>query len=225
MTKPEPGDARLSGFRSRLREAIGNLSVNAFALKCGLAESLLRKYLSGESLPGLEKLVAIADAAGVTVEWLATGQKSATAASVETTDLTHVHVPLFDVTASAGGGGIVTVEVVEDVVSFKRSWLVDELRVKPEDLALVHVEGESMEPTLRPGDLILVNRKDRLVRDGVYLVRIDDAVLVKRLQRLPGGRLEVVSDNPAYKPFTVSLADEGASIAVIGRVIWAGRRM
>jgi len=137
----------------------------------------------------------------------------------------HFRVPLFDVTASAGEGALVTTEAVEDTLTFKRSWLVEELRVKPEDLALVHVDGESMEPTLRPGDLILVHRKDQLVRDGIYLVRIDDALLVKRLQRLPGGKLQVISDNPAYKPFEVDLADEGKGIAVIGRIIWSGRRM
>lgn len=61
-------------FNDRLRLAIGGHSTNSFALKCGLTESLLRKYLSGMTLPGLDKLVAISNSAEVNIEWLATGE-------------------------------------------------------------------------------------------------------------------------------------------------------
>jgi phage repressor protein C with HTH and peptisase S24 domain len=210
-------------------------SINAFAKKAGVNESLLRKYIAGESLPGLEKLIAIARTSGVRVEWLATGEGPTRpddgTAQAQPTDSSpvltadHVYVPLFDVTASAGGGAVVEAELVEDTLAFKRSWLLTELRVRPEDLALVHVEGESMEPTLRPGDLILVNRSDTSVRDGIYLLRLNSALLVKRLQWLPGGKLKVASDNPAYEPFIVSMQDESQDLAIVGRIVWSGRRM
>jgi transcriptional regulator with XRE-family HTH domain len=60
-------------FRDRLKIALSNESVNAFAEKSGITEGALRKYLSGSSLPGLDKLVAIADTSHVNIEWLATG--------------------------------------------------------------------------------------------------------------------------------------------------------
>ncbi|WP_049759711.1 helix-turn-helix domain-containing protein [Pelobacter propionicus] len=65
---------KLDGFSDRLKLAIGNQSTNSFSKKCELTESLLRKYLSGSSLPGLDKLIAIADAADVEIKWLATGE-------------------------------------------------------------------------------------------------------------------------------------------------------
>lgn len=61
------------GFAERLRLAIGEESENAFATRSGVSRPLLRQYLTG-SEPGMTKLVAIARAAGVSVEWLATGE-------------------------------------------------------------------------------------------------------------------------------------------------------
>jgi transcriptional regulator with XRE-family HTH domain len=60
-------------FATRLKLIIGSESISAFARRCGIGESLLRKYLNG-SLPNSHNLVLIADAAGVTVDWLASGR-------------------------------------------------------------------------------------------------------------------------------------------------------
>ena len=62
------------GFATRLAQAKGMLSTNAFAQKCGISESIFRKYLAGVSVPGADKLVDIARVAGVSLLWLATGQ-------------------------------------------------------------------------------------------------------------------------------------------------------
>ena len=63
-----------AGFATRLAHAKGMLSTNAFAQKCGISESIFRKYLAGVSVPGADKLVDIARVAGVSLLWLATGQ-------------------------------------------------------------------------------------------------------------------------------------------------------
>ncbi|MEO8119211.1 MAG: helix-turn-helix domain-containing protein [Rhodoferax sp.] len=62
-----------SELANRLRDAIGDESVVAFGRRCGINESTLRKYFYG-TLPNIENLVAIADAANVTIEWLAAGR-------------------------------------------------------------------------------------------------------------------------------------------------------
>lgn len=62
-----------SCFAKRLEVAIGGQSVLSFAKKCGFSDSLVRKYLHG-TLPGLDKLVVLAEAAGVRAGWLATGE-------------------------------------------------------------------------------------------------------------------------------------------------------
>ena len=94
----------------------------------------------------------------------------------------------------------------------------------PWEFCLAYVEGESMEPALRPGDLVLLDRS-ATIREGIYAIRIDDGLFVKRLQRLPGNQIKATSDNPAYGPFTIDLGQVPAGISIVGRVVWAGRQM
>ena len=67
---PEVAAGALSG---RLQVIIGSESVLSFSRRCGLAESVLRTYLRDGRMPPLDKALAIATAAGITVDWLATG--------------------------------------------------------------------------------------------------------------------------------------------------------
>jgi transcriptional regulator with XRE-family HTH domain len=60
-------------FAQRLRLALRGESVHAFAQRCGIGDSTMRKYMQG-SLPGLDTAVVIAKGAGVRLEWLATGE-------------------------------------------------------------------------------------------------------------------------------------------------------
>ena len=82
-----------------------------------------------------------------------------------------------------------------------------------------------MSPTLNPGDDILVDLGDcgDPLRDGIYVIRVDDAVVVKRMALHPmGRRVTVQSDNPAYPDWPDCDIDD---IHCIGRVIWAGRKI
>lgn len=70
-------------FAARLRVLIGQKSVSSFSRRCGIAESVLRTYLNDHRMPPLDKALAIAVAAGVTVDWLATGRSARVAAQVQ----------------------------------------------------------------------------------------------------------------------------------------------
>lgn len=129
------------------------------------------------------------------------------------------------VRASAGPGAIVSEESGRPYFAFDERWL-KALTGSPSDkLSIIRVEGDSMAPTLNPGDDILVDLADReeRLRDGVYVLRIDDALVVKRIALHPiGGRVTVQSDNPAYPDWPDC---DLASLNCIGRVIWAGRKL
>ncbi len=86
---------------------------------------------------------------------------------------------------------------------------------------MIRVIGDSMLPTLTDGDEILVDRRDahERLRDGIYVLRADGALLVKRLVR-EGEGFAVRSDNPTADP-----VDLAGGVDVIGRVLWAGRRL
>lgn len=136
-----------------------------------------------------------------------------------------VPVPRLDVGASAGAGAFDGDERAEAHIAFDRAWLRRIARGAPDLLSIIRVTGDSMAPALADGDDILVDRGDGAarVRDGIYVLRIDDALVVKRLAVNPAARtLSVRSDNPAYPGWPD--CDPGA-IDIVGRVVWTGRRI
>jgi hypothetical protein len=129
------------------------------------------------------------------------------------------------VTVSAGPGAIVAEELGKPYFAFDERWLKALTLSSPAMLSIVCVEGDSMAPTLNAGDDILVDLGDAAerLRDGIYVLRVEDALVVKRIALNPaGGRLAVQSDNPAYPDWPDCGLDD---IKPIGRVIWSGRRV
>lgn len=208
-----------------LREKQLKQSREKFIEGLEISPRTLSSYEKNETSPGTDFLQKVWDKyhAQLSLDdfnWLLFGERGQGLPAGD-----YARVPLYDVQAAAGAGAVVSGEEVLDVLAFKKSWLSSELRVSEKDLALIFVSGESMEPTLRPGDMALIVKQDgQPVDDGIYVVRLEDALLVKRLQRLPGGRLQVSSDNPAYKPFEIDLKTQARDFAIIGKVVWAGKR-
>jgi phage repressor protein C with HTH and peptisase S24 domain len=129
------------------------------------------------------------------------------------------------VMVSAGPGAIVSEEFGKPYFGFDERWLKVLTPTPPSRLSVVRVEGDSMSPTLNPGDDILVDLDDRAerLRDGIYVLRVDDALIVKRLALNPiGRRVTIQSDNPAYPDWPDCGLNE---IKCIGRVIWSGRKV
>jgi phage repressor protein C with HTH and peptisase S24 domain len=136
-----------------------------------------------------------------------------------------VTVKRHPVTVSAGPGAVVNEELGKPYFAFDERWLKELTPSQPSKLSIVRVDGDSMAPTLNPGDEILVDLGDasERLRDGIYVLRIDDSVVVKRLALNPmGRRVTVQSDNPAYPDWPDCSLDD---IKPIGRVIWAARRV
>jgi phage repressor protein C with HTH and peptisase S24 domain len=136
-----------------------------------------------------------------------------------------ISVKRHPVSVSAGPGAIVSEEHGRAYFGFDERWLKALTATPPARLSIVRVEGDSMAPTLSVGDDILVDLGDAAnrVRDGIYVLRVDDAVIVKRIALHPmGGTVTVQSDNPAYPDWPDFNIDK---INCIGRVIWAGRKV
>ena len=129
------------------------------------------------------------------------------------------------VRASAGAGAVAEDQTMAPFFAFDPAWLRALTAAPSERLSMIRVEGDSMAPTLNAGDDILVDHAEPCdgLRDGIYVLRVDDALLVKRLAIHPfGGRVTVQSDNPNYPDWPDRALDE---LDCIGRVIWAGRRI
>lgn len=136
-----------------------------------------------------------------------------------------VEVPMLNVDASAGFGAVAESESAYTRFGFDERWLARLTRAKGTSLSIINVAGDSMEPTLSSGDEVLVDGSDQSsrLRDGIYVLRADDALVVKRVTLKPGGRkITISSDNPAYPSWDdVDRSD----IQIVGRVIWFGRAL
>jgi phage repressor protein C with HTH and peptisase S24 domain len=129
------------------------------------------------------------------------------------------------VRASAGPGAFAGEERGKPYFAFDERWLRTLTGSASSKLSIIRVEGDSMAPTLNAGDDILVDLGDTMerLRDGIYVLRADDVLVVKRLAIHPAGRrVTVQSDNPAYPDWPDCDID---AVHCIGRVIWAGRKL
>lgn len=135
-----------------------------------------------------------------------------------------VKVPRLALGASAGAGSLEEDERAIGALAFDTAWL-RAIGVKGDDLSIIRVDGESMAPTLNDGDEIMVDGADGpdRLRDGIYVLRLDDVLMVKRVAMGPQrGRFSVRSDNPHYPTWDDI---DPALVGIVGRVVWAGRRV
>lgn len=133
-------------------------------------------------------------------------------------------VPRYGVKASAGHGSIVESEQIVDHMAFKRQW-IRTMGLDVSHLALISAKGDSMEPTIKDGYLLLVDLRVHEVKgDAIYILRLDGELIAKRLQRIFDGGIKIKSDNQAYDEQVVP-QDYVGKLNIIGRVVWGGGRM
>lgn len=132
-------------------------------------------------------------------------------------------VPLLDVAASAGSGAFSNGEQLAGRVDFDEKWL-RKMGADPARVKLIRVKGDSMLPLLADGDDIMVDEAaaTRALKKGVHVIRMDDALLVKTVKPLAGGRLAVLSENDTFQSWPDVAAND---VTIIGRVIWVGREL
>lgn len=131
-------------------------------------------------------------------------------------------LPLFgSVDAAAGGGAEVADESITGKIAFRSEWLRSR-GVYPNNAVMIHVRGDSMEPTINDGDLLLIDTKEKSISSGsVHVFRHDGGLYVKRLTSFSERGVLMSSDNPKYPPLLISASDFTAD-SVIGRAVWSG---
>jgi phage repressor protein C with HTH and peptisase S24 domain len=209
-------------FQLRLDKVLHQFgSVADLARLIGVSDNAIYKWLSGRGQPSVANLVALAKASKVSVEWLATGQENADVKrpprrSTDPDDL--FYVPRYD-QAPTVRGELLRSEQMVDYLAFKKDWVRSRFNADPRNLLLIEVIGDAMAPTLEDSDLMLVDFSEpRFRHDGIYVLRRENELEVKRLQRRPDGTLNIISDNSIYESSIVA----SDSLHIFGRVIWAG---
>jgi len=147
----------------------------------------------------------------------------------------YVFVPLVEGQVTAGPDGGILFDKPDDIYPFKKWWIIKKVGHNPERhkaLTLVRIRGDSMVPTIYPGEVVLVDtwEAERVeIKDGkIYLVRMPDGTItVKRVilnVRDNSAYLVCLSDNQNYEPFKF-LLDKPIQWYILGRIRWVGREI
>ncbi len=165
-----------------------------------------------------EEVIAFCVKNKISVNWLLYEQD--TSSLVETTNQ-FAYVKYFqNINASAGGGADVYDE--EDGRLYLDDQIASRLGMSMNTIEAINVVGESMEPTLKDGDILFIDReKTDIARGGVFVVSSNHGVFVKRVLKRVDGMIDIISDNQEYSTQTLS-PDEvtivGKAVGVFGSV-------
>ncbi len=208
-------DGRSEAFGARLRQAVGREPAASVARRLGFKPQTFDTYLKGR-IPRADDGLRIADGLSLDFRWLMTG------ATGDVADM--VTLPHFPISPSAGGGSLMATDEQAGEVAFRADWL-RAIGVNPRQALVLFARGDSMEPTIRDGDMLIVDRSiDRVLDAGIYVVTVAGMVVVKRVQLRRDGTLLLRSDSGRYDDEVIP-PDELHSIIIEGRVCWSGRPM
>lgn len=214
----------------RLRELVPDRQQSESARRCGIATRTFASYLEG-TMPTVPKLVQIANGLGVNLLWLATGSgpkyrgdnpqvSEQLSQELETPGFTLI--PRLDVEASAGAGALAHSEEPIDFLAFQESWLTAR-NINPRFARVLTAKGDSMEPTIRDGDMLLIDTSINNIKDNtIYVIVYGEILLVKRVHSRLNGTIQLISDNSLY-PVEDVTAGELNQLQIAGRVMWFGR--
>jgi len=220
-------------FGTRLKSVIDRIGSQKRAGEiAGVKAEMIGKYITGRAKPSFYAIRDLAVAGNVSVDWLAEGARLDVKATLDRMEMEgdmrplnddFVTVPRYDVRLAAGGGAFNERARRIDVIPFTREFLQRKLgRNTADGLAILEARGDSMEPTIGDGDLVLVDRRQDGLEDGIMAFVRDDTAYVKRIRCLLDG-VEIISDNrDVYEPLVVS-RERLDELSIIGRVRWIGR--
>lgn len=184
----------------------------------------LEYYLTGQSEPKVSRCVEIAKAVGVDVGWLVSGEGEerpvGAAAAGVIDDEQYALIPLYDARCSAGHGSWNEGCAVLTHLAFTR-YSLRKKGLEAARLSAIRVDGDSMEGLLSDGDTVMIDHgRNALEGEAVYVIRLDDHLYAKRLQRQFDGSVEIISQNKEYRPMVVP-KDRLGELEIIGRVVWS----
>jgi len=150
----------------------------------------------------------------ISINWLLYGQSPESL--VEATNKFYMVKYLSDVNASAGGGADEQYEEIEELEIPEHFMFMLGGEKELKYIEAINVSGDSMEPTFSYNDIVFINRsKTDLNRGGIFTIRTDAGLFIKRIQTRIDGQIDVISDNSVYSTQTLSLNE----VEVLGRVV------
>jgi len=150
----------------------------------------------------------------ISINWMLYGQSPESL--VEATNKFYMIKYLNDVNASAGGGSDEQYEEIEEIEIPEHFVFMLGGERELKNIEAINVSGDSMEPTFSYNDIVFINRsKTDINRGGIFTIRTDGGLFIKRIQQRVDGKIDVLSDNSVYPTQTLNPNE----IEVLGRVV------
>lgn len=197
------------------------LDQRAMAEALGISRNSQQAYEAGRTAAPADYLIA-AQERGVDIVYVLTGDRRGDMPMTASSDEEGV-VEIVEIDLAYGlGGSFSDGEIGQLIHKFPQSWLEKITRASPAGLFFARGRGDSMTPTISDGDMVLIDRSQRAVReqDALWALTVGEIAMIKRV-RVHGSRVELLSDNdrvPAYD----AVQDE---LNIVGRVIFIGRQV
>ncbi|MGQ0287151.1 XRE family transcriptional regulator [Pasteurellaceae bacterium 22721_9_1] len=213
-------------FPARIDLVIEKLNgPSEFARKTGVTLSTIARWRKGEADPSRLNLIKIAEAGNVELQWLVTGQSARQIEIAKKPDINFIPekednfiwIDDYREVKVSAGFGVFNDEQASERTKVEASWLAAR-RLKADDCAMFLVSGESMYPTLKDGEEIIVDRSKKELREGrIYVINHQGSMWVKKVQ-IDFNGIKLLSDNKFYSPIILT-AEEANELIVIGQVV------
>jgi phage repressor protein C with HTH and peptisase S24 domain len=243
-------------FRLRLKEAIAPENLKQWCARVGIPLSTLTGAAQRKTVPAGTTLIDIANASHCSIDWLLglseqpprprvtketfIERRVANNASTAMTEpgastrrdpddwSGFVQIPVYAMKAPEEHGAFIDEKNRKYNLAFRSEFIRGQLGVAHNNLYCVEIKGISMEPVLRHGHPALIKpHSSETLREGPYLLRMEGYLMLKHVQRLPGGRLRIWSENQstsAYQAIEVEWPPaKGVDFQILGRVLWSDR--
>ena len=215
-------------------ERLKALETNPFAVEraAGLPADAVRGILRGGKKSGttLNRAMSVCSALGLEL-YIGPPRETGPVEQVIVDGTDYAHIPLHDALLAAGIGACNGSEEIIDNLAFRKDWL-KRIGVSASAARLARVQGDSMQPSLWPGDMILIDTRSNSPperakdqrdqrRSPIFALLDHGEARVKRIQRVSEDTLMLLSDNLEYQP-EIRHGKDLADLHIIGKVVWWG---
>ena len=210
---------RFEIFSKKVSNVIGLRNQNELSAAIGVNSSSITQARKRDKIPA-NWILQLCLKYGLNPNWLEKDIGPAFIQPVNNAEEEFMQIPKVRARLCAGGGSFEVGSEIEGYYSFRKDWL--SRKGNADKMVLMDIFGNSMEPELKEGDVVLIDEsKKDILAGSIYAVGIDDTIMVKRLEKRPKG-LALLSENT--KNETIYMEGEDLNrVRLIGKVLWVGR--
>ncbi|MBN66435.1 MAG: transcriptional regulator [Rickettsiales bacterium] len=206
------------------------LNARELAKRADVKPSFIYDILSGKSAnPSSIKLARVAQALRVNLADLVQPSEANGADGGGAANHNAIHLPYLTVAGKGAQRHVATKFTYTPPFAFNATWLQGVMTTEAQYLRILHIEEDSMHPTLHPNDHVIVDvSRNTPSPPGIFALFDGHGIIIKRLEYTIediNGRqdrlVQIRSDNPHYTSYEKAASE----LDIIGRIVWVGRNL